>query len=239
MLMGVRTGVGAVAMVLLVVSSCSRGRDDATLPGSTTPDVMRSVPTVPVGTVGDPALVSTIVSPPPPPPPLDPNAPIVSVAPPPTELVGDPQPIPNATNPPPPTAPPSDDAPLPPDACTRLASFGIEQVVSERSGQSAESELLSADVCRISSGDLVAEIAFISLDAFRNDWSRRDGIEPVGDVSGDAVGLASFQTPSGGSGVGYTIAVAGGDRGVVVSASAPSDARLLAADVAVFAQQAG
>jgi hypothetical protein len=235
--MGARMGVAAVAVVLLVVSSCSRGeRDgeqDATARGAdetTTPDVMRSVPTVPPSTAAIETRSTVVIA-----PPIDPNAPIVTVAVPTTDVVGDPQPAPNVTRP---TAPVSDGDPPLPDACTRLLEFGIEQVVVERSGQVVQRELLSDGACRITSGDLVTEVAFISLDEFRNDWSRREGIEPVGDVSGEAVGLSSFQTPSGGSGAGYTIAVAGGDQGVVVSVTAPSDARVLAADVAVFAQQA-
>jgi hypothetical protein len=234
--MGVRTGVGAVAALWLVASSCSRGGDatpvvaDAAA-ASSMPEVMRSVPTLPPETTIVAEDSSTIAA-----APVDPNAPIVTVAPPTTDLIGDPQPSPNATRS---AAPISDGAAPLPDACTRLASFGIEQIVVERSGQVAQSELTPDGACRITSGDLVTEIAFVSLDAFRTDWSRRDGIEPVGDVGGEAVGLASFQTPSGGSGAGFTIAIAGGDEGVVVAVSAPSDARLLAAKVAVLSQQAG
>jgi hypothetical protein len=218
--MGVRAGVAAVGVMLVVTSSCSSGSDQTA--------VMRSVPTVP-SPESAPSVATT-------PGPIDPNAPIVTVVPPSTALVGDPQPVPNATIPVPPIAP--EGGPLP-DSCTRLEPFGVEQIVADRSGQPAASEVLASGACRFRSGDVVVEVAFIPVAEFRDDWARREGIEPVGDVSGDAVGLASFQTPSGETGAGYTLAVAGGGEGVVVAVAAPSDARVLAADVAVFAQQAG
>lgn len=236
--MGVRTCLVAVAVVLVVASSCSRGGDDAAPQTPVTDpagsDVMRSVPTVPPSSTADFQPSPTIV--PPPPGPIDPDAPVVTVAPPPTDVIGDPQPKPNVTAAPPPPTPPA-DAPPPPDACTQFAAFEVEQVVAESTGRPAVSELVADDVCRITAGDVVAELAFISLDAFLGDWARREGIQPVGEVSGDAVGLGSFQTPSGGSGAGYTIAVAGNARAVVVSVRASSESRGLAAEVAVLAQQ--
>ena len=57
-------------------------------------------------------------------------------------------------------------------------------------------------------------------------------------LGGDAVGFSSFIPPGSGGGDGYTIAVEGGTRGVVVAVGGTDDARLFAAQVAIFAGQA-
>lgn len=203
---------------------------------------MRSVPTVPASTVAgqtdgaetsDEGVIE--VSPtlePPAPPPVDPDQPATTPAPPTTELVGDPQPSPDTTQPPPPptVAPP-------PDPCDRLADFGVEAVVVDAAGTAVATT--SDDVsCRYEGNGVVVEVYFVPVQDVRDDWYRRDGIEPVGEVGGDAVGLQGFITPDGPGGDGYTIAIAGGRDGLIVATMAPADARIVGAAVAVLANQA-
>ncbi len=202
----------------------------------------RPVPTVPPSTIAGqtgttaPGVVNaspTIV--PEPPAPADPNGPATTPAPPTTELVGDPQPIPATTKPPPPptVAPP-------PPACDRLAVFDVAGAVTSATGTAASAESVSDSTCRYTAGPVVVEVYFVTQAAVRDDWFQRTGVEPVGEVSGDAVGLRSFQPPpgSGSAGDGYTIATIGGRDGVIVAVRGTGDGRFVAGQVAVFANQA-
>lgn len=231
---GVKRVTGLVAFVL-ACAACSGGGDEATpatgevttssatdeifTPTGSDPETATSIDTGPTTEITEPDPAATNATPPS------------------TDLIGDPQPDPEATRPPPPSTAPG--APPPPAACVRLAAFGVEEVVEDRTGQSTISEIVSNEVCRIRSGDVLVEVHFVTVDEVLDDWVRRDGVEPVGQVGPDAVGLNGFMTPSGDSGAGYTVATLGNAQGVVVAASASIDAPVYAADVAVFAQQAG
>lgn len=251
-----RTVLFAATSLLLV--ACSGGSDDAadTVPATpvdSAPDSpvtvavsstvaleSRPVPTVPPSTIQGqvgttvPGVVNaspTIV--PPPPDPVDPDAPASSQAPPSTELVGDPQPNPDTTSPPPPpTAEP------PPSACDRLDEFGMVDVVSDATGVTASAEFVSDTVCRYTAGSVVAEVHFVARSTVTDDWYKRSGVEPVGEVGGDAVGFGSFMAPGASLDVGYTIALAGGSQGVIVAVRGTGDGRLVAGQIAIFANQA-
>ena len=124
-------------------------------------------------------------------------------------------------------------------ACEQLDGFGVEEAIAGALGIGAPTAAAAGDdVCVYESGDVVVEIHRVEESDVTDDWYRRPGIDPVGEVGGDAVGLASFLPPGGSEGVGYTIALTSGRRGVVVAVRAPSDARLVAAAVAVLAAQA-
>jgi len=197
----------------------------------------RPVPTVPPSTiegqvVSDDGVVDA--SPTIAPVPVDPNAPTTSVVAPTTDLVGDPQPDPTETSAPPPPPPPGE-----PDACERLSDFDIVGVIAETAGVATSAELVSDDVCRYTAGAFVAEVHFLSIAEVRDDWYQRSGIEPVGEVTSDAVGFGSFVPPGSAGGAGYTIALEGGSRGVVVAVTGSGDARRVAGQVAIFANQAG
>ena len=243
----------AVAVVLTVAAGCS-GDDDtpdagsSAVPTSTievapsSTSLMREVPTVPSSTLlgqSEPEADGVIVAAPtiaPAPPPEAGADPDVATAPPSTEIIGDPQPSPEVTSPPLPTLPP--DAPGPPPPCERLAAFDAAGEVEAETGAAASSTDIDPEGCRISSGAVTVEVFFVERSTVESDWFQRQGIEPVGQVSGDAVGFSTFSTPDGRSGDGYTIAVTGGRDGVVVAVSGP-DAGLVAAAVAQGARQAG
>lgn len=240
----------SLLVVTLLFGACSGSASSSAGTASTSSAVAvsstvalepRPVPTVPPSTIlgqtgtTAPGVVNaspTIV--PEPPAPEDPNAPDTTQAPPTTELVGDPQPSPGTTRPPPPptVAPP-------PPACDRLAVFDIVKIVSEATGTTAAADTLSDNACRYTAGPVVVEVYFVTQASIRNDWYTREGVEPVGEVSGDAVGLRSFLPVSGSSGAGYTIASVGGRQGVVVAVRGTDDGRFVAGQVAVFANQAG
>ena len=105
-------------------------------------------------------------------------------------------------------------------------------------GPTATATSLTNDSCRFTAGSAVAEVFFVSQADVRTDWFNRSGIEPVGEVGGDAVGLGSFLPPGGATSAGYTIALVGGEQGAVVAVTGTGDARLLAARIAIFADQA-
>lgn len=209
---------------------------------STVASETRTVPTVPPSTVPgqtqtgttEPGVINaapTIV--PEQPAPADPDAPAASQAPPTTDLIGDPQPSPDTTA-----------APLPPTvvprapACERLIDFGVDAVVVENAGSTPTVDDFAAGACRFEAGSIVAEIYFVPQATIRDDWYQRDGIEPVGEVSGEAVGISSFVPPAGSASNGYTIALVGGGEGVIVAVSGTADARFIAGQIAIFANQA-
>ncbi|WP_162142079.1 hypothetical protein [Ilumatobacter coccineus] len=226
------------APVTVTESTPSTDADDE--PFTQTTGEMRPVPTVPPSTIegqtgdsGDGVIEVAPTLVPPPPPEVDPDEPATTPVPPTTELVGDPQPSPDTTQPPPP--PTVEPAPA---ACERLDPFGIDQIVADEGGSAATSTDVDESTCLIESGSVSAEVFFVPVDQVRNDWYLRSGIEPVGEVGEEAVGFSSYLTPDGRVDAGYTIAVAGGREGVIVAVTGTSDARLVAIDVMIFANQA-
>lgn len=199
----------------------------------------RPVPTLPPPTIAgqvdadDGVVDASPTIAPAPEPPADPDEPATTAAPPTTELVGDPQPQPNDTTPAPP--PPEDPGP---DACTRLADFDVVGVISGAIGANTAAETVSDSACRYSDGGFVTEVHFVPIGEIRDDWYLRLGIEAVGEVGGDAVGFSSYVPPGAAGGDGYTIAVEGGGQGAIVAVTGTSDARLVAGQVALMAQQA-
>lgn len=194
-----------------------------------TTEEMRPVPPPPA-----PSPAPSPASPPAPPPVVS-SSPAASTSPTPsTALVGDPQPTPGTTGfPPPPTVTP------PSDACTRLDDVGVVQIVTDTVNAGTVTVTRVDDsICRLEAESFVVEVGFVSLAEIRDDWYRRSGIEPVGEVGGDAVGFGSFVAPSGALAEGYTIAIAGGRDGVIVAVTGAPDARSIAIDVTVFANQA-
>ncbi len=198
-----------------------------TVPGSTLPGQVGGS-----GGVIDavPTIVATTLAP------FDPDDPPATSAPPTTAFIGDPQPLPGTTAVPlPPTiAPP---APL----CDRLNDDGIGELfadaVAPLGGGPVVVESTSDTACQYSAGSVVAEFSVISLESLRNDWFKRTGIEPVGEVGGDAVGLGHFIALEGTTAAGYTVAIAGGREGIIVAVGASSDARVIAARLAAIAAQ--
>ena len=256
----VRRGAAGVASVVLLAAcagdsesttadsaqptaTAASADDDPFLPGEVSTTVAsesRPVPTVPPPTIAGqsgatlPGVVNaspTIV--PEPPPPADPGSPATTQPPPTTELVGDPQPNPNTTLPPP---PPTVEAPDP--TCDLLVPFDVSGIVAEAGGSATTTEPVSVSVCRFTSGSIVAEVHFVEESMVIEDWYTRSGIEPVGEVSGDAVGFGSFDPPGGSTTEGYTIALVGGRQGVIVAVRGTGDARFVAGQVAIFANQA-
>lgn len=253
-----RRCAGALAGAILLLGACT---DDAGptvaertsapavtdgVPGSadgsvtTTTSEMRPVPTVPPSTLagqttdGEGGVVDA--SPTIAPVPIDPNEPTTSVVPPTTDLVGDPQPDPDTTSapPPPPPTTTADD----PDACERLAQFDVAGVIADEAGVTTAGEPLGRDACRYAAGVFVAEVHFVAASVIRDDWNQRDGIEPVGEVSSSAVGFSTYVPPGSPAADGYTIAVEGGSLGVVVAVTGTPNPRRVAAQVAIFANQA-
>jgi hypothetical protein len=248
--------IGIAAVLAVVAASCSGGSDgdEAAQPDPAVTDVseaettsdtepaMRDIPTIPPPTIegqtesdGGVIVVAPTIAPAPPPS-VDPSEPAEPMPPPSTDLVGDPQPTPDSTNPAPPAPP--EGALLPDPACDRLAPFDIEALITEQTGEATSGERVTPLFCRYASGSVVVEVHLVPVQVVRDDWYRREGIEPVGEVSGDAVGFSNFVTPSGDGGAGYTIATVGGSDGAIVAVSGTSDARLVASSVALFAQQA-
>lgn len=249
---------GGVLVAVLVVSACAGG-DEETAPTGITADVTttidltedlfepadesRPVPTVPPSTIDGAAGTTTpgVVDAaptiaPPPPPTVDPDNPATSAAPPTTDVVGDPQPNPDTTARP--TTPPPTTLVPGPDACARLDDVGVPDALGDETGASVATEVLGPDVCRLTSASVVAEIHFVPSSTVRDDWFQRDGVEPVAEVGGDAVGLRMFVPPGAAQQAGYTIAAIGGDRGVIVAVGGTADARLVAGELAVLAAQA-
>jgi hypothetical protein len=125
--------------------------------------------------------------------------------------------------------------------CELLATFDVPRLVADASGVAlgpAVDDTGTGDMCRFDGDGTIVEVHRVDEAAVVDDWYRRDGIEPVGEVGGEAVGLARFTTPDGVSGDGYTIALTSGRRGVVVAVAAASDARLIASEVTLAAAQA-
>lgn len=167
---------------------------------------MRPVPTVPA-TLASGEIV------------VDPPSPIGSVT---TEVLGDPRPDPDRDTP----LPPLPEA-VPFDACVRLGEY---QVGDEFGAASVE--LIGDGACRFTAGSGVAEVHYVSEDVIESEWFRRDAIEPVGDVTADAVGLAEFVPPGSDPNDGYTIALVSRREGAVIAVRGTSDDRLVAVQLA-------
>lgn len=160
----------------------------------------------------------------------DPEAALV---PPSTLLIGDPQPDPDD---------PEELPPLPPqptvNACSRLEPFSTADVVGTAAGTPATVESAWDEACRFAAGSVVAEVHFVPEAVVESDWFLRDGIEPVGSVGGDAVGLAGFSAPGSAPSGGYTIALVSRREGVIVAVRGAGDDRLIAEQLAVIADEA-
>jgi hypothetical protein len=161
------------------------------------------------------------------------DASATSQAPPTTDLIGDPQPSPDTT-----AAPPPSTLVPPPPACERLIGVGVDGVVADNAGSISIVDDFAVGACRFDAGFIVVEVSFVSQATIRDDWYQRAGIEPVGEVGGEAVGISSFIPLTGPVSDGCTIALVGGSEGVVVAVRSTSDARSIASQIAIFANQA-
>lgn len=192
-----------IGLVSVVVAGCSGGGGDSaiTVPGTNTVvrGGMRPVPTV-VDGEGMQGVVSGSVP----------------SGPPPTEVVGDPKPDPDS----PVTLPDLPDAPAI-DVCAVLVERDAESLVSAGAGGASvrHEAFAGIDSCRLSAGSVVAEVQFVSEDVVNDDWYRREGIEPVGELGGEAVGIV---------GTGYTIAMISRRQGAVITVRGAADARSIA-----------
>ena len=201
------SGLAVVVAGAVLAGGCS-WRDADPAPGE-----MRPVPTVPATLAPGEEIAATAPNP---------TGPVT------TELVGDPRPDPDS------------DATLPPlpeipafDACERLAEFGVaEQFGASTGGAPATAEAVGDQGCRFTSGTGVAEIHYLSEGTVDADWFRRDGIEPVGDVGADAVGLSVFDAPGADSGTGYTIALISRREGAVIAVRGTAEDRAVAVQLA-------
>ena len=145
-----------------------------------------------------------------------------------TELVGDPRPDPDSSV----TLPPLPEIPAF-DACERLGDLQAAEQLAEAVGAaSATADAVGDGGCRFTAGSGVAEIHYVSDDVIESDWFRREGIEPVGDVSADAVGIAVFAAPGTDSGAGYTIALVSRREGAVIAVTGTPEDRLVAVQLA-------
>jgi hypothetical protein len=204
----------AAGLLAIVVSTavlaggCSWSRPEDRATGE-----MRPVPTVPPTAAPGEELAVTAPNP---------TGPIT------TDVIGDPRPDPD--NP----------APLPPlpeipafDACERLGEYGAaEQFGAAVGGAPVTTETVGERGCRFVAGAGVAEIHYLSEDVIDDDWFRRDAIEPVGDVSADAVGIAEFAAPGADSEAGYTIALVSRREGAVVAVRGTPEDRAAAVALA-------
>jgi hypothetical protein len=139
-----------------------------------------------------------------------------------TEVVGDPRPDPDSDT----TLPPLPDVPVV-AACTRLGELGAaEQFAGASTAVTAVTTVALGDQgCRFTSGSAVAEIHYVAEDAIESDWFVRDSIEPVGDVTSDAVGIAAFAAPGSDAAAGYTIALVSRREGAVIAVRGTPDDR--------------
>ena len=86
--------------------------------------------------------------------------------------------------------------------------------------------------CRFGAGGATVEVHYVPEATIEGDWFLREGIEPVGSVTSDAVGLAGFVPPGSPPGDGYTIALISRRQGAVVAVQGTAADRELAEQVA-------
>jgi hypothetical protein len=150
-----------------------------------------------------------------------------ALAPPVTELIGDPQPDPDS----PVTLPPLPEQPVI-NACDRLNELATADTVGASVGERVEGESISDEACRFTAGAAVVEVHYVSESTIESDWFERSGIQPVGAVTGDAVGVAEFVPPGSGSATGYTIALVSRRHGAIIAVRGTADDRMLAEELA-------
>jgi hypothetical protein len=193
-----------LGLVVFATSGCGVfGNDDA----ADTDARMRPVPTI---ASGDGALPGAGAS-----------------APTATELVGDPQPDPDSPD----TLPPLPDQPVI-NACERLNELATADVIGTAVGTRVAVESIWDEACRFTAGGAVAEVHYVSEATVETDWFRRDAIEPVGAVTGDAVGVAEFAPPGSEPAAGYTIALISRRQGAVIAVRGTGDDRAIAEQLA-------
>jgi hypothetical protein len=204
------TGMLAVALSLVLVAGCSWSRlDDDSSSGD-----MRPVPTVASsGALSAPGGAAAAT-------PDGPSGPMT------TEVVGDPRPDPDSGV----TLPPLPDVPIV-AACTRLGELGAAEEFGTGAAP-ATTEALGELGCRFVTGSAVAEVHYLSEGTVESDWFRRNAIEPLGDVSGDAVGIAVFSAPGSDGAAGYTIALVSRREGAVIAVRGTADDRAVAVRLA-------
>ena len=212
----------ALGVVLVAASGCGWFGGDASV-SSTASDGMRPVPTVattaiPGAASGSAGAATTTIL-----PVTDEEA----LAPPVTELIGDPQPDPDS----PVTLPPLPEQPAI-DACLRLSELATADTIGASVGEPVGVESISDDACRFTAGDVVAEVHYVSESTVESDWFERSGIQPVGAVTGDAVGVVEFVPPGSESANGYTIALVSRRQGAIVAVRGTADDRVLAEELA-------
>ncbi len=124
-----------------------------------------------------------------------------------------------------------------PEACVRLADYAVADLVGVAGGTTAITESIWDGACRMTAGPVVAEVHYVSESTVLDDWYRREGIEPVGEIGGDAVGLDGFLAPGSDPTDGFTIALVNARQGVIVAVRGPDVPRDLAVALATAAGQ--
>lgn len=151
------------------------------------------------------------------------------LGPPVTEVLGDPQPDPDD---------PEQRPPLPPsppvDPCERAGDAGVVDAMVAATAVTVAPSTIGDRVCRFAGLRVIAEIHFVPEGDIEGDWFRREGIEPVGEVGGDVVGVDGFVPPGSTPADGYTIALVERREGVIVAVRGTGDDRLVAVELAVL-----
>jgi hypothetical protein len=199
-----------VVLAVVTLSGCGWFGDNGST--SASDGGMRPVPTVPTGDTAVPVSIADD-----------------ALAPPVTEVVGDPQPDPDSPD----TLPPLPDQPVV-NACSQLDDLSTADVIGAAVGSRVSVESIWDEACRFTSGTALVEIHYVPDQTVNSDWFRRDGIEPVGAVGGDAVGIATYAPPGSDEAPGYTIALVERRHGAVVAVSGTTDDRGLAEQLAVL-----
>jgi hypothetical protein len=209
---GHRRGRTARALAIIVVlgvagAGCSWSRLEESSQGE-----MRPVPTVPAPLApGEEAALA----------PANPTGPLT------TDVIGDPRPDPDVTVELPPLPEVADF-----DACVRLGDFQVAELFAAAAGGGEVTAESLDRACRFTTSSGVAEIHYLAENVIAAEWFRRDGIEPVGDVSADAVGIAAFIAPGSDSDSGYTIALVSRREGAVIAVGGTPDDRSVAVQLA-------
>jgi hypothetical protein len=200
----------------VVTSGCALfGSDDvSSRSASDLADVMRPVPTVPSPTSDTEVAESS----------GDPDAGLVPTE---TDVLVDPRPDPDAPS----MLPPLPESPVV-DACARMAELAAAESIATAVGAPASAESVDEHTCRFSAGSAIVEVHFVTESTVETDWFRRDRIEPVGAVSGDAVGISEFLAPGSDPAPGYTIALLSRRQGAVIAVAGSPDDRATAEGLA-------